>query len=480
MPVEPNKGVSHLLESTERYRLLFESLPDAFAYFEIIVDGKGLAVDCVCLGANNSFEKMTSRSRKQLLGQKLYEIMPEAEEVYANLIESLGWVVASGESARLDFYSETFRCWFDIIAFRVEPQRFAAIFRDITVNKKEELRNRYLSCHDSLTGLFNRHFLETEMQRLDTSRQLPISIIVVDINGLKLINDAYGYNEGDKLIRNVATVLKETCRKEDIITRWGGDEFVVLLPQTPAEIAQEISGRIKVICQRYNVNSVPFTVSVGTAAKVRAGEPMAKVQKVAEDRMYRNKLHNYREIKGALLKSVYRKLQEKSYETEDHIRRVRDISLKIGECMGLSRAELNRLAVLVILHDIGKVKVFEEILTKKGLLDNEEWATIKMHPEAGSRIVRATEEFAHVADDILSHHERWDGSGYPRGLKGKEIPLLARIVAIADAYEVMTSGRPYRRAMTPAAAVSELRHCAGTQFDPRLVDIFTSLLPVDK
>lgn len=471
------REVRHLLETSEKYRLLIESLPDAFAYFEILTDSEGRAVDCVCLGVNNSFEKMTGRSRKQLFGQKLSDIMPAAENIYADLIESLGQVVASGESSRFDFYSETFRCWFDIIAYRFEPHRFAAIIRDITVSKTEELRNHYLSCHDSLTGLFNRRFLEIEMQRLDTSRQLPISMIVADINGLKLINDTYGYNEGDKMIRNAAAVLKETCRSEDIITRWGGDEFIVLLPQTPAETALEISERIKTKCQQYNVNNVPFTISIGTAAKAKAEEPLAKVQKVAEDRMYRHKLQNYREIKGALLKSVYRKLQEKGFETEDHIRRVRDISLKIGESLELPQVELNRLAVLVLLHDIGKVKIFEDILTKKGLLDNEEWETIKMHPEAGSRIARATEEFAHVADDILSHHERWDGSGYPRGLKGEEIPLLSRIMAIADAYEVMTSGRPYRKAMTPAAAIGELKRCAGTQFDPHLVDIFISLLP---
>jgi len=465
-----------VLETSEKYRLIIESLPDAFAYFDIITDGEGRAVDCFCRGVNNSFEKMTGRRRKQLLGQNLYDIMPEKEDKYAELIESLGQVAASGEPSRFDYYSETYQCWFDIIAYRFEPQRIAAILRDITTTKTEELRNRYLSFHDSLTGLYNRYFLETEMQRLDTSRQLPISMIVADINGLKLINDAYGYNEGDKLIRNAATVLKEICRKEDIIARWGGDEFIVLLPQTPAEKALEISERIKAKCQQYDVNSVPFTVSIGTATKVKAEETLAKVQKVAEDRMYRQKLQDYRETKGALLKSVYRKLQEKSFETEDHIRRVRDISLKIGQILELPQLELNRLAVLVLLHDIGKVKILEEILTKKGLLNNEEWETIKIHPEAGSRIVRATEEFAHVADDILSHHERWDGTGYPHGLKGEKIPLLARIMAIADAYDVMTSGRPYRSAMTPAAAISELKRFAGTQFDPKLVEIFVSLI----
>jgi HD-GYP domain-containing protein (c-di-GMP phosphodiesterase class II) len=203
---------------------------------------------------------------------------------------------------------------------------------------------------------------------------------------------------------------------------------------------------------------------------------LTEVQRNAEDLMQNHKLMSYRKIKSTFLKSVYHNLMGKSFETEEHIRRVRDFALKMGQRLALPKTELNRLAVLVLLHDIGKVKIIEDILTKKGMLNAEEWEKIKKHPEAGSRIARATEEFAHVADDILSHHEHWDGSGYPQGLKGDEIPLLARIMAIADAFEVMTSGRPYKKAMTAAAAAGELRRCAGRQFDPELVNLFLAAL----
>lgn len=461
-----------LKTALDKYRLLLESLPDAFCCFKIASSSSGKPLDGVFLEINAAFEKLTGQKRAELLGRGLSEIIPADQDIFPTLLKYFGQVASTGEPSRFEIFCKSNSRWLDYTVYRFEPHAVAALIRDVTDVKNEDLRNRYLSYHDSLTGLYNRHFLETEMRRLDTSRQLPISIIVADINGLKLINDAFGYSEGDKLIRNAASVFKETCRSEDIITRWGGDEFMVLLPQTSPEVAGEISERISSGCNRYNVNKVPFTISIGSAAKTQQQERLEDVLKVAEEKMYRHKLDHYRETKGALLKSVYRKLKDKSFETEAHIKRVRNLSLKVGEKLELPKQDLNRLAVLVLLHDIGKVKILEDILLKKGLLENEEWETIKKHPEAGCRIARATEEFAYVADDILCHHEHWDGSGYPRGLKGEEIPLLSRIMAIADAFDVMTCGRPYRQAISFGAAINELKRCAGTQFDPQLVDLF--------
>ncbi|MGM0653479.1 MAG: HD-GYP domain-containing protein, partial [Bacillota bacterium] len=151
-------------------------------------------------------------------------------------------------------------------------------------------------------------------------------------------------------------------------------------------------------------------------------------------------------------------------------------AIKIGEKLGLPETELNRLKLLVMLHDIGKINIPREILTKEGSLSPEEWKLVKQHPETGYRIAHTTEEFAHVAEDILAHHERWDGTGYPNGLKKEKIPLLARITAVADAYEVMTNGRPYKEPMTKEEIVKEVKRCAGKQFDPELVEIFLSIL----
>ncbi len=352
--------------------------------------------------------------------------------------------------------------------------------RDITARKESENKLRYISFHDSLTGLYNRTYLDEEMKRLDTKRQLPISIIIADLNGLKLINDTYSHAAGDKTLKAAASILKMSTRKEDIIARWGGDEFIVLLPQTTTEEALNLSRRINSACQAVKKTEVPVSMALGVATKADMKKSFADTMREAEDNMYKQKLTESRSAKSALLRALLKTLSEKSYETEAHTRRMQSIALEIGNALELSDQELNRLNLLITLHDIGKINISEEILTKSSPLTDEEWLMMKKHPEIGYRIARATEEFSHVADDILAHHERWDGKGYPNGLKGDEISLLARITAIADAYEVMTNGRPYKKAMTPEEAAAELKSCAGTQFDPELVNLLLSLSIINK
>jgi len=354
------------------------------------------------------------------------------------------------------------------------------VLAEITSNslakQKKETNIRYISFHDQLTGLYNRHFLEEEMKRLDTQRQLPISIIMADINGLKLVNDTYGHSTGDEMIKTAANILERVCRKEDIIARWGGDEFVILSPQTTEKTALEICKRIHDKYSKTYVKDVPISISSGTASKNHTDNDLKEVLKEAEDNMYKKKLTESRSGKSGVLKALLKTLEEKSYEKEAHPRRMQNLALKIGKRIGISDSELSRLGLVITLHDVGKIIVPEEILTKKSTLTEDEWEIIKKHPETGYRIARSTEDFAHVAEDILSHHEHWDGTGYPRGLKGEEIPLLARITAIADAYEVMTNGRPYKKTMSHEEVVAELKRCAGNQFDPKLMETFLSVL----
>jgi diguanylate cyclase (GGDEF)-like protein len=337
----------------------------------------------------------------------------------------------------------------------------------------------YMSFHDQLTGLYNRHYLAEEMQRLDTERQLPISIIMADLNGLKLINDTYGHSTGDEMLKRTAAILKEVCRKEDILARYGGDEFVVYLPCTREEDTQVISRRITRAFDEEQIKDVPITISIGMAAKTDAEQDITAVLRAAEDKMYKHKLTESSSGKSAVLNALLKTLAEKSYETEIHTRNMQEVAIKIGEKLGLPDSELHRLSLLITLHDIGKINIPEDLLTKKEALTANEWEIMKKHSETGYRIARATEEFAHVAEDILAHHEHWDGSGYPRGLKGDTIPLLARITAIADAYEVMSHGRPYKKAMSRSEILAESKNCSGTQFDPELVEIFLSVLEAD-
>ncbi len=346
------------------------------------------------------------------------------------------------------------------------------IATDITERKEIEDRVRYYSFRDQLTGLYNRHYFEEELKRLDTERQLPLGVIVADINDLKLVNDIYGYAKGDKFITGAAKMIKKSCRSEDIVTRWGGDEFVILLPQVTSEELQAVVERLHRNSLEMQINDLPFSMAFGTALKSRPEQSMIEFLQTAEKQMRSNKNAENKVVKANLLKALYKQLEQKSNESVRHIKRLRSLSLTIGKGLNLSKEELNKLSSLSVLHDIGLIQLVEDTLLKTDNLSVREWSMIKEHPREGWKIARATRDYAHIAEDILSHHEWWDGSGYPRGLKGEEIPLLARIIAIADAYEVMTGGRPYKKALSQKQALRELKKAAGTQFDPELVKLF--------
>ncbi|MGM0370812.1 MAG: diguanylate cyclase domain-containing protein [Bacillota bacterium] len=348
--------------------------------------------------------------------------------------------------------------------------------RDITERKQQEQEIEYLSYRDSLTDLYNRRFFEEEIKRLDTERQLPISIIMSDVNGLKIINDSYGHQTGDQLLVKTAQILKEVVRDEDILARQGGDEFAILLPKTSNKQAQKIINRIKEKCKRTEKDKIPVSIGLGSATKNEAKNSLEETLKQADDAMYQNKLAKSKSTKSNVVQGLLNTLNAKSNETKEHSIRMTKLSYDLGEQLGLSYSELNRLSVLATLHDIGKTTIAEDILTKAGSLSEDEWEMIKKHPERGYKIATSSEEFAIVADEIFAHHEQWDGSGYPRGLKKCNIPYLARIISIIDAYDVMTNGRPYKEPFSQEEALAEIKRCAGSQFDPQLSEKFIRMI----
>jgi HD-GYP domain-containing protein (c-di-GMP phosphodiesterase class II) len=188
--------------------------------------------------------------------------------------------------------------------------------------------------------------------------------------------------------------------------------------------------------------------------------------------MYKNKLTESKSSKNLIMKTLLQTLSEKSYETKEHIDRMTLFGRQFGKILSLPPSELSRLETLAMLHDIGKINIDSHILLKKTSLTDKEWIEIKKHPEVGYRITRTTEEFAYIAEEILAHHERWDGNGYPQGLEGENIPYLARILNLIDSYDVMSSGRPYKKKMTAEEIVEEIESCSGKQFDPTLAKEF--------
>ena len=373
---------------------------------------------------------------------------------------------------------------FDLVKSSLDYQQLKInqlkIFADVitrAISKHlDNLKIKKLSYYDSLTGLYNRRFFEAELKRLDSKRQLPISIIMADLNGLKIINDSYGHKKGDQMLIKTAEVLKNSLREEDILARQGGDEFIILLPQTDKQACAKIIQRIKSQTGIRDDLDLPLSVALGQSTKISSEEKIEDIVKKADNQMYENKLSESRSSKSNIVQGLISALDAKSSETKEHAMRMTKLAFDFGEKLNLTESDQNRLSLLATLHDIGKINISEEILNKKDKLTNKEWELIKKHTEQGYKIASSSDEFAAVAEEIFSHHERWDGNGYPRQLKAKEIPFLARIISLVDAYDVMTNERPYSEAISREKALAEIADCAGSQFDPDLAAEFINLL----
>ncbi|MBU1145533.1 MAG: diguanylate cyclase [Firmicutes bacterium] len=343
--------------------------------------------------------------------------------------------------------------------------------QDVTKRKEFEQSILYLSYHDPLTGLKNRRYYTEELVRLDQEDFLPISIIMADINGLKIMNDAFGHDSGDLLLKTVANSLFESFKNKGIIARIGGDEFVILLANTNKSEAMNLIEKAKATIEKQVVEGMNISVAFGVETKA-GNTPIEEIFKIAEDDMYKHKLFEISSNRNDAIKTILNTLHVKNPREEYHSKRVSEYCQKIGQILGMRKDEINLLKIIGNLHDIGKIAIDEAILNKPGKLTNDEWNEIKRHPEIGYRILSASADYAEFSEDILSHHERWDGTGYPQGLKGKEIPYRARIIAIADAYDAITSSRPYRDSLTHEFAIDEIMKNSGTQFDPMIAKKF--------
>ena len=348
------------------------------------------------------------------------------------------------------------------------------VFRDFSEKRSEQKKIEFLSYHDQLTGLYNRRFYEEELSRLDTKRNLPLAIVMGDVNGLKLVNDSFGHIVGDELLKKVASVMQAACRADDILARLGGDEFVLVLPKTDSFGAEQVIQRIKELMEKEKVNAVDLSVSFGYEVKRDEQDSMAEIFKCAEDHLYRHKLYESLSMRSQTISLVLNALFEKNTREMLHSKRVGEICEHIAIKMGLSEENIRNLKTAGLMHDIGKIGIDESILNKSTRLTDAEWEDMKRHPEIGYRILSSVSEFSEIAVCVLEHHERWDGTGYPRGLKGDEICLEARIVGFADAYDAMTRGRAYRSALGVKEALVEIHSCAGAQFDPDIVRLFAN------
>jgi diguanylate cyclase (GGDEF)-like protein/PAS domain S-box-containing protein len=350
--------------------------------------------------------------------------------------------------------------------------------RDITERRAIERRLKFLSLHDALTGLYNRTYFEQEMQRLRSSRHKRAGLIICDVDGLKLYNDSLGHETGDLLLKSAAEVLKKSFRESDVIARIGGDEFAVLLPEATPEAVQSACDRIRTHIEEHNAKNgnLKLSISIGSAITDDL-DNISTLFKEADDSMYREKLHQSQSTRSAIVQVLLKAMEERSFSIEGPPGRLENMVVKLAEAAGLSGRRIADIRLLTQFHDIGNVGISDEILFKKEPLTKADRAKLQSHCEIGNRIALSAPDLVPIADCILKHHEWWNGKGYPNKLSGEEIPLECRILAIAEAYNAMISGRPYRKAMSGEQAIKELNRFSGTQFDPALVDTFLQLLP---
>lgn len=358
----------------------------------------------------------------------------------------------------------------DVLVF-VSNQVAMAITR-----KQAEERSRYLGMHDVLTGLYNRAYFEEELERFQYGRYNPVAVVMCDIDGLKLVNDTFGHSAGDQILISAARLIKQAIRAGDMAARIGGDEFAVVLPQADEAVARALLGRIQKQIQEHNEQEpgIPISVSLGYAVKVDEGISFQDALREADNNMYKEKLLHSQSARSAIVQTVVKMMEERDFGVQRHAERLQYLSVSLGRKLNMDDSKLRDLGLLAKFHDIGKVGIPDRILFKSGPLTAEERQEMHRHCEIGYRIAQFSPDLAALADFILKHQEWWDGGGYPLGIKGEAIPLECRILAIVDAYDAMTNDRPYRRAMSEETAVMELRRCAGTQFDSRLIELFVS------
>lgn len=256
----------------------------------------------------------------------------------------------------------------------------------------------------------------------------------------------------------------------------GGDEFIILLPSTPEKTTLEIIARIKDKFRSRQFDSNYLNISLGYAVKTDLDQPIAEIIKEAENDMYRNKSLDGKRVHKLIVSSMIEYLYDGNIEVKYHMERLKEYTRKLAERLDLPQEDLERLEMLCEIHDVGNVSIDKEILFKDEDLTEEDWEEIRKHPEVGYRIAKAIPELTGVASYILHHHERWDGKGYPHGLKGEEIPLLSRIFSIVDCFDAMTQDKPYRLAYSKESAIQYLKDQAGKRFDPDLVKEFINTI----
>lgn len=531
---EHKKADEELKESEERFRALFDNATDGI----LVADPETKRLH----DGNKMICEMLGYTLEEIQGLSILDIhpkegLPYVLERFEKQVRGLIKLAKDMPVKRKDgsiFYADI-----SASSIKLNNKEYAVgIFRDITERKETEkklealnkglvLSNRrfkQLALRDSHTALYNHRYLSEAIERefyLARRAAHQLSVIMLDIDYFKSINDVYGHRFGDLVLKQFADQLKRMVRKSDTVVRFGGEEFVLICPGIDRAKAIVLAQRIADAISLYNFGNNKHTVKIKISLAI-VSFPEDKISKGMDfldsadnilnkakldggDKVYssaditRERAPTYSEVEESrdilLLKEKIEKLTKRSNQslieavfafaktielkdhyTGEHVEKTVQYATEIARALGLPKEDVERIKQAAILHDLGKIGVSEKILLKKSKLNKKELEEIKKHPQIAADIIRPIQFLHSIIPLILYHHERWDGRGYPTGIKAEEIPIGARIVAIADIYQALTSHRPYRKAFSKREAIKIIKNGSGNQFDPKMVDVFLKIL----
>jgi diguanylate cyclase (GGDEF)-like protein/PAS domain S-box-containing protein len=456
---------------------------------QLILDSTAEAIYGIDLDGNCKFCNLSCinllgyRNQEDLLGKNMHAMIHHSHQDGAPFLMEDCKILQSGRQGKGTHVDDEVFWKADGTSFDVEYYSYPQIrngevtgtvitFMDITERKKREAEIRYLSWHDSLTGLHNRRSFEEALLRVDVPDLLPLSIIFADINGLKLINDIFGHAAGDALIQKSSEILTQHCREDDFIARVGGDEFIILLPRTSNEQAEEIRVRIETEFSKARVAAIRCSISLGSETKTTEEQSIKDIVSEAENAMYHRKTRHRKSTNLEIINTLVETLHTKDPREKQHAIVVRELCGDIGRALNLTDQEINKLERAAYLHDIGKIVLDDTRLRKENLAEDQE--KMQQHSIVGYRILNLFDETVDISELVYSYYERWDGKGYPRGFKGEEIPLLSRIISVAQTYERVLNQKGQVDAKEKA--INVIKDGSGTQFDPQIAELFVQLV----
>lgn len=465
---------SALEESENDLKLILDSTAEAIY---------GLNKDGNCTFCNLSCLKLLGYSKQDdLIGKDIHNLihhsysdgspMPLSEcKICQSMIEGMGthaddevfWR-ADGGKIEVEYHSYPQLKKQEVIGAVVT-------FMDNSERKRNNERISYLSCHDAMTGLNNRRCFEDELKKIDTnSRNLPIAIIFGDINGLKLHNDIFGHSSGDELIKTTAEVLNNVCGKENIVARVGGDEFIIIMKKTESDQITKVIEKIKSELLKQEISEIKCSISLGYDIKTDPEQSIDRIMENAENKMYKEKTLNRNMLNSEFIAMITASLHRKSKIEMENSLAVSSLCEKIGLELNISEKGIKQCKDAGFLFNIGKVVLSKAVLNGKNNLSMEDTQKIQQYPMTGYRILNLFDETLNLADAIYSQMENWDGTGYPKGLKGEEIPILARIISAAANYQIL------QKTFEKDETIEELMKISGTKLDPNIVNALVNII----